>query len=212
MTFTTPGTSRELPVNCIVHFAEDGIRYYDEKGGLLSYGELTDVENLSVQINGQTFTYAEFLEKLNGAGKESSASSGNAAVNTPAQADEPEAEQDQLNDGQTVPSDQINNMTPDNQQTDQQNADNNKKNGQTSGSDGKHTSENTVAGTSGSASGNAGTNTGSASGSTSGSSGSASSSGGKDSGKMEKMRLAPPVDPAAVRQNLDQILQQMRLM
>lgn len=155
-------------MNCIVHFDEDGIRYYDEKGGLLSYGELTDAASLTVEINGRTYTYTEFLEALKGAGADTVQTPSGTTEPTPEESQEPEENQEQLTGGQTVPSQQIDSQKPENGNDDKNSSDNKEK---------KDQSQGTAGGSSASA----------ASGSTSGSnSGSGSSSDGKDSGKDGK--------------------------
>ena len=169
MTFSKAGYTKALPVNCIVHFDEDGIRYYDEKGGILSYGELTDAVSLTVEINGQTYTYTEFLEALKGAGADTVQTPSDTAGQTPEEIEEPEEEQqEQLTGGQTVPSQQVDSQKPENDSDDKDNSDNKEKKDQSQGTTG-------------------GSSAAAATGSTSGSnSGSGSSSSGKDSGKDGK--------------------------
>lgn len=167
MTFTRAGYTRELPVNCIVHFDEDGIRYFDEQGGLLSYGELTDASSLTVEINGKSYTYTEFLEALNGAGKETVQSPSDTTELTPEDSETPEENQEQLTGSQTVPSQQVDSQKPENGNDDKDSSDNKERKDQNQSS--------------------AGSTSGSAEGSFSGSnSGSGSSSSGKDSGKDGK--------------------------
>ena len=169
MTFSKAGYSKELPVNCIVHFDEDGIRYFDEQSGLLTYGEMTDAASLTVEINGQTYSYSEFLELLNGAGKETVQTPSDTAGQIPEEIEEPEEEQqEQLTGGQTVPSQQVDSQKPENDNDDKNDSDNKERKDQSQGTTG-------------------GSSVAAATGSTSGSnSGSGSSSSGKDSGKDGK--------------------------
>ena len=55
-----------IPINSNIHFTEEEIRYYELKNGYLEYKEIEDIDvNSEVEINGEKFTYEQFLKKLN---------------------------------------------------------------------------------------------------------------------------------------------------
>ncbi len=89
ITLTKTGYESVMGVNSLVNFGSDSIRWYEITDGKLVYHEIEDVDGLTLEIGGETFSYADFLEKLNGAAADTVSSSGSAGADE----DEPEEEE-----------------------------------------------------------------------------------------------------------------------
>ena len=70
MTLKKTSGETVAPVNSIVWFGDQSLRFYKIQNGTLSYEAVNDVDGLSVEIGDHTYTYEELRTLLNGAKEE----------------------------------------------------------------------------------------------------------------------------------------------
>lgn len=103
--FASSNYEQTMQIYSAASFSDSYVRWFSQSSGELSYHEISDPSDLTVYIGDASYSYAEFLELLRGAGKTQTASDDEQATGSITGPDAEEAEQETItgtDTGETV--------------------------------------------------------------------------------------------------------------